>query len=199
MLIVEFGHHLTAHNRLIRLRTELDKCLLMAIWIMSNLDTFRATGVIFGVSRSVVHFHYLVVIEALRELAPKFIKWPDRFERDRLKIATERRTGYPGIVSFIDGTLILITAPVIQKEVYRDRHEDYSINVQAVCDSNLLYRDIYVGEPGSNHDTMVFKRSPLSDSLLERREILGEDEHIIGDGGYQLTDKVGFICAVECM
>ena len=118
MLIVEFGHHLVSCNRLIRLRTELDKCLLMGIWIMSSLDTFRATGVIFGVSRSVVHFHYLIVIESLRELAPKFIKWPDPFERDYLKIGTEAESGYCGIVLMIDGTLVVVTAPAEQKEIY---------------------------------------------------------------------------------
>ena len=64
--------------------------------------------------------------------------------------------------------------------------------MQAVCDKNLLYRDLYIGEPGSSHDTRVFKRSPLSDILLERQDFLREDEHIIGDGGYELTDKVNF-------
>ncbi|KAE8741641.1 hypothetical protein FOCC_FOCC012843 [Frankliniella occidentalis] len=160
-LIVVIGNHLLVRNRLIRLRTEIDKCLLMAIWILANLDTFRSTGVVFGVSRGTVHAHYIVVIEALRELAPRYIKWPSRLERQRIARVIEERSGYRGVVGAIDGILINTTAPKIQRERYIDRHQRYSLNVQAVCDHNLQYRDVYLGQPGSVHDSRVFQRSPL--------------------------------------
>ena len=59
LFVLEFGNHLQRRGRLLRLRTGLDVCLLMAPWILGNLSSFRGVGVIFGVSRSVVHFHYL--------------------------------------------------------------------------------------------------------------------------------------------
>ncbi|KAK3925321.1 Protein ANTAGONIST OF LIKE HETEROCHROMATIN PROTEIN 1 [Frankliniella fusca] len=191
-LIVVLGHHLTEKNRLIRLRTEIDKSLMMAIWIIANLDTFRATGAVFGVSRSTVHANYLVVIEALRELASRYIKWPPREERQRISQILERRSGYRGIVRAIDGTLIATTAPKIQRERYIDRHQRYSLNVQAVCDHNLLFRDVYLGQPGSVHDCRVFQRSPLHDLFLDGDDLLSEGEHILGYGEYELTDKVHF-------
>ncbi|KAK3924065.1 Protein ANTAGONIST OF LIKE HETEROCHROMATIN PROTEIN 1 [Frankliniella fusca] len=184
------GNHLTDKGRLIRLRTEIDKCLLMALWILSTLDTFRSTGIQFGVSRGVVHFHYVLVIEALRELAPKYIKWPSLVERQRISQSIEARTGYLGIIGAIDGTLIKITAPRIQKGRYFDRHQSYSINVQAVCDDNLLFRDVYIGEPGSVHDIRVFERSPLNDMFLERNDLISADEHLVGDCGYELRRKL---------
>ena len=144
----------------------------------------------FGVSRGVVHCHYLTVIEALRELASRYIKWPSRSERQRIASIIERRSGYKGVCGAIDGTLINTTAPKIQRERYIDRHQRYSLNVQAVCDHNLLYRDVYIGQPGSVHDTRVFQRSPLHDLFLEGNDLLDEDEHILGDGGYDLTNKV---------
>lgn len=183
LLIVEFGNHLVQHNRLQRLRTPLDKCLLMSLWILANLDTFRSTGKTFGCSRSTVHFHYTVVIEALREMAPKFIKWPSPVERERISRRIHERSGYDGIVAIMDGTLINVTAPIIQKERYMDRHHSYSINVLAVCDDQLLYRDVYVGNPGSVHDIRVFQRSTLYDFLLDREDIVAPHEHIIADGG----------------
>jgi hypothetical protein len=165
---------------------------MMSVWILANLDTFRSTGVVFGVSRGVVHCHYLTVSEALRELASRYIKWPSRLERQRIASIIERRTGYRGVCGAIDGTLINTTAPKTQGERYMDRHQRYSLNVQAVCDHNLLYRDVYIGQPGSVHDSRVFQRSPLHDLFLEGNDLLDEDEHILGDGGYDLTNKVTF-------
>ncbi|KAE8739939.1 hypothetical protein FOCC_FOCC014550, partial [Frankliniella occidentalis] len=185
-LIVVIGNHLTIKDRLIRLRTEIDKCVLMSIWILANLDSFRGTGVVFGVSRGTVHHHYLVRIE----LAPRYIKWPSRLERQRIAQIIEGRTGYPGVVGAIDGTLIAITAPKIQRERYYDRHQRYSLNVQAVCDHNLLYRDVYLGQPRSVHDTRVFQRSPLYNHFLEGDELLSDGEHIVGDGGYDNLKKL---------
>ncbi|KAK3919699.1 Protein ALP1-like, partial [Frankliniella fusca] len=190
VLLVVIGNHLVENNQLIRLRTELDKCILMVLWILANMDTYRATGITFGVSTGTVHFHYVVVIEALRKLAPRYIKWPSQGERLRMKRIIEERSGYPGIVGFIDGTLIPITAPAIQKERYYDRHQSYSINVQAVCDHNMLFRDVYVGQPGSVHDQRVLERSPLYDILLERQDVIADDEHILGDGACTCMRKL---------
>ncbi|KAE8748579.1 hypothetical protein FOCC_FOCC004755 [Frankliniella occidentalis] len=113
VLLVVIGNHLVDNNQLIRLRTEMDKCILMVLWILSNMDTFRSTGVTFGVSPGTVHCHYIVVIQALRELATRYIKWPSQEERRRMKEMMEQRTGFPGVVGYIDGTLIRITAPEI--------------------------------------------------------------------------------------
>ncbi|KAE8739944.1 hypothetical protein FOCC_FOCC014555 [Frankliniella occidentalis] len=189
-LIVVIGNHLVENNLLIRLRTEIDKCLLMVLWILSNMDTYRATGVVFKVSPGTVHFHYIVVIEALRKLATRYIKWPLQEDRNRIKRAMEQRSQYPGVVGFIDGTLIRISAPAVQKERYFDRHHSYSLNVQAVCDHNLLFRDVYMGEPESVHDSRVFERSPLHDIFLERQDVISDNEHILGDGGYECTKKL---------
>lgn len=90
----------------------------------------------------------------------------------------------------MDGTLITVTAPRVQRERYFDRHHQYSYNVLTVChkDYNIIF--VYVGEVGSAHDLIVFQRSPLYVILLERPDFMAEDEHILGDGGYRLTSKV---------
>jgi len=162
----------------------------MALWVMGNLSSFRGVGVVFGVSRSVVHYHYIIVIEALRELAPKYIKWPTPAQRNRHKEYIERRTGFPGVVGMMNGTLITVTAPRIQCERYSDRHHQYSYNVLIVCDKDYKIIFTYIEEVGSAHDSTVFERSALFRILLERVEFLGEDEHILADGAYKLTSKV---------
>ena len=67
------------------------------------------------------------------------------------------------------------------------------MNIMAVCDDRMLFRDIYVGWPGSVSDARVWKNSPLykracADMMrpMEERIYFRNDSFIIGDGGYFL-------------
>ncbi|KAK3910414.1 Protein ALP1-like, partial [Frankliniella fusca] len=110
--------------------------------------------------------------------------------RAYIEASFQQDSGFPGVVGCIDGTNIPITAPVENPAAYRNRHHHYSMNVQAVVDHNLLVRHLHVGEAGSLNDRRVFRRSNLHDSLLVRGDarIINLDEHLLGDGGYTLTD-----------
>jgi len=61
--------------------------------------------------------------------------------------------------------------------------------VQAICDHNLLYREVYGGQPGTFGDNLTYERSPVSSNVYDER-FLAEDEHILGDGAYTLTRQV---------
>lgn len=161
----------------------------MVLWILASPDTFRSVGVKFGVTKGVVHFHYKYIIEALREMAPQYIKWPDNMEREMISEFFEDLYGYPGVCGCIDGCHISVTAPLEQPQRYVDRKKNYSILLQAVCDHRMLFRDVYVGEPGSVGDKATFKKSPLGKSILRDPNVVG-DLHLLGDGGYTLTSKV---------
>ncbi|KAK3926726.1 Protein ANTAGONIST OF LIKE HETEROCHROMATIN PROTEIN 1 [Frankliniella fusca] len=88
--------------------------------------------------------------------------------------------GYPGVVGCIDGCHIVVTAPFKQPQRYVDRKFNYSILLQAVCDHNVLFRDVYVGQPGSE---------PLGSRHFRNPNVV-LDNHLLGDGGYTLTDKI---------
>ena len=162
---------------------------MMALWVLASPDTFRSVGAKFGVRKGVVHFHYKYVIEALREMAPLYVKWPNDFEKEMISGAFEDMYGYPDVIGCIDGCLIQVTAPREQPQQYVDWHHHYSIQLQAVCDPRLLFTDVYVGQPGSVGDKRTFQRSPLGRSVLRRPDVMG-DKHLLGDGGYTLTSKV---------
>lgn len=190
MLLTVVWNHLQERNRLVRLRTPPDLCLMMALWPIFNPDTFRSSGLHFGKKKAAIYFHYAYVIEALRELAPRYIKWPSPVEREEIKNFFETHYGFPGAVACADGVHIVCTAPLEQPQRYVNRHHSYSILVQAVCDHRLLYRDVYVGEPGSIGDVRNFDRSPLSRNLLTNQGLLSHGEHVIGDGAYRCNDMV---------
>lgn len=191
LLLIALGNHLENNNRMLRrskIEKGLDFYLLMVLWILATLDTFRSVGMKFGVEKGSVHFHYKYIIEALREMAPVYIKWPSDYEKELISTTFENRYGFPSVVGCMDGCLIQIIAPRNQPEQYVDWHRNHSINVQAVCDDRLLFRDVYVGQPGSVGDKRTFMRSPLGQNILSP-DVLSEN-HLLADGGYTLSSHV---------
>lgn len=56
--------------------------------------------------------------------------------------------------------------------------------MQVVCDHERRIRDVFIGYPGSVHDSRVFRVSPLSTDLAAK---CGENRYILGDSGYPCT------------
>lgn len=193
LLLLTVGEHLRGQGKLTRLQTPLDLCLLYTLWIMAHPDTFVSTAAQFGKAPSSIFHHYSFIIQALAELADRFIRWPSAAERTHIRYEFESVYGYPGVVGAIDGTFLVITAPLEQKQSYVTRHHNYAIILQAVCDHNLLYRDVYYGQPGSVGDLRTFERSPLHETLLRCPYVMDDDEHILGDGAYPLTKHVSLV------
>lgn len=108
----------------------------MSLWILATPDTFRSVGVKFDVSKSEVFMHYAYIIEALKELAPQYVRWPTAAEREVIAAIFEDMYGYPSVCDCKDGCLIRVTAPLEQPQAYVDRH-NYSITLQVVCDPTL--------------------------------------------------------------
>lgn len=170
---------------------DLSAVVLMVLWILATPDTFRSVALRFGVTPGVLHFHYKRNIAALCSMSAHLVRWPSQEERVRLSDSVEERTGFPGVVGALDGCHIPIYKPFTDPRLYFNRHHDFSVVLQAVSDENLLFRDIYVGEPGAAHDSRVFRRSPLCSALLEDDgTLLSDNVHIVADGAYVLTDKV---------
>lgn len=55
--------------------------------------------------------------------------------------------------------------PPERKDDYIDRKGDVSIILQGICNEKKEFIDIFVGYPGSVHDSRVFKNSPAFEKL----------------------------------
>ena len=77
--------------------------------------------------------------------------------------------GLPNTFGAIDWTHVRIQRPAkcFHPEEYLNRKNVYSINVQAVCDSECCFTDVVAAWPGSVHDSRVLKNSPLYDDLMD--------------------------------
>ncbi|XP_034253687.1 putative nuclease HARBI1 [Thrips palmi] len=192
VLLETLANFLMDSGKVVRVRNPIDIPLLMVLWILASQDTFRSVAVQFGYLPGEVYYHYSYIIEALREMGPLFVQWPNEQERVEIEGRFLVYSGMPGVAGAVDGTFNTVTAPLFEKNRYRNRHHQFAYNSMVICDDNLLIRDMHIGEVGSMHDSRVFRRSPLYQRLLhdEENELLAPDQHIIGDKAYTLTDFV---------
>lgn len=58
--------------------------------------------------------------------------------------------------------------------------------IQVVCDHERKIRDVFIGYPGSVHDSRVFRTSPLSQTIENK---CGQ-YFLLGDSGYPLTKNL---------
>ncbi|XP_074853818.1 uncharacterized protein LOC142014711 [Carettochelys insculpta] len=91
-------------------------------------------------------------------------------------IAAFATLGFPNCFGALDGTHIPICAPHHSGGRYMNRKGYHSVVLQALVDSRGHFQDIYVGWPGSTHDTRVFRNSGLCRRLeagtyIPQREI----------------------------
>jgi DDE superfamily endonuclease len=62
----------------------------------------------------------------------------------------------------------------------------FGLNMQAVCDSQQRFLDVYIGHPGSTSDFLSFQPSPLH-HRLEEPNFLHPDLCLFGDNAYVNT------------
>ena len=88
---------------------------------------------------------------------------------------------FPGVVGALDCSHVPIISPGgIYAELYRNRKGYFSVNIQAVCDANLIFTNMVARWYGSAHDSRIFHNSALRDDL-ENGVLNGI---ILGDNGY---------------
>ncbi|GBG82125.1 hypothetical protein CBR_g34406 [Chara braunii] len=106
--------------------------------------------------------------------------------------------GFPGCVGAIDCTHVYIDKPKgTWSECYYHHTGDFSVVAQVVCDSECRIVSVYVGFPGSVHDSRVLRMSPLYHNTMTGRGVLCEGgailhdrthvgRYLLGDAGYPI-------------
>lgn len=89
------------------------------------------------------------------------------------------------IIGAIGCTHIEIPPPKLHKEDYLNSHSGHSVILQGVATADLLFTDLYIGEPGSLINAEVLKRSPLfSKAETNRAFIFPNRKCIVGDSSF---------------
>lgn len=145
----------------------------------------RSVGDRFNMAKSTLWYCFERVVISLNVIAPQVIEWPSKEQIPFVKEHFRKIAGLENVIGAIDGTYIPIKAPKEYPEVYITRKCNYAMTLQAVCTSNLMYTDCYIGFPGSVNDRRIFENSDLYlDIQSDPRKYFPNDEMIIGDKAY---------------
>ncbi|XP_044754446.1 putative nuclease HARBI1 [Coccinella septempunctata] len=173
---------------LIRHPTERNECLsprqqlLLALNFYASGSFLRIAGDFESVSKATASRTIRRVSEAIASLRPYYIHMP---HNDEIGVVRRKFYGiarFPRCIGALDCTHVKIQSPGGDNaEIFRNRKQFFSLNVQSVADADLKFRDIVVRWPGSAHDSHIFRNSVLCERF-ERGEF--GDNLIIGDSVY---------------
>lgn len=107
---------------------------------------FRSISEKYDVSKSTAWSYVHKITSLLLKLSPNYIKWPAGLDAIKTMAGFEKRQGFPKTTGAIDGSHIPITPPQKQQMSYCNRKKFHSIILQAVCDSNYMFTDVFTGE-----------------------------------------------------
>ncbi|XP_050340014.1 putative nuclease HARBI1 [Bactrocera neohumeralis] len=118
------------------------------------------------------------------------VRFPNSVEEyNRIKTGFYSKFGIKGVIGAIDCTHVGIIAPALSSTVvphdYMNRKGYYSINVEALCDDELIFRHVNAKFPGSCHDSGIWTTSPARIKLI-REHSDGAFKWLLGDSGYPL-------------
>ncbi|XP_018367010.1 PREDICTED: putative nuclease HARBI1 [Trachymyrmex cornetzi] len=163
-------------------------CFLVFLWHLANTEPLRTISDRFDISISSVFRVICRVTAWILTKLDDVIKWPEGQYAAYVCQEFYAKRGIPNVIGTIDCTHIKIEKPNVENaRDYCNRKRYFSVNLQAVVDSNMKFTNIYCGQPGSLHDARVLRKSPLYNSANEDREVIFPNgKFIIGDSAYPL-------------
>ena len=168
--------------------------LAVVLWRLASGNSVRTTASQFGCSESSVVRWTDIVCNCIFDASEGSFGLPpigsrrqqETFEYFRAESAKSSASGhgFPRARGAIDCTHILLQrAPAGTSDplAFMDRKGHYSMQVQAVCDEDMVFLDVLVGWPGSVHDARILRNSEL---FARSAETFSDGSYLLGDAGY---------------
>uniref|UniRef100_A0A8D8RF09 Nuclease HARBI1 n=3 Tax=Cacopsylla melanoneura TaxID=428564 RepID=A0A8D8RF09_9HEMI len=159
------------HRLLLTLRFYATGCFLIAC------------GDFIGVSKSASATIVMEVTIAICSLRREYIKMPGPEEIPGVTELFYRMHRFPRVIGVVDGTHIKMQSPGgNEAEVFRNRKQYFSKNVQMVVGPTLKIFDVVTGYAGSVHDQTIFDQSLIA--IQFENGVFG-NKLLLGDAGYE--------------
>ncbi|KAK6182064.1 hypothetical protein SNE40_009828 [Patella caerulea] len=158
-----------------------EKRVAISLWTLATPCEYRTISHLFGISRSSICLilkEFCKIIN--KRLSKRYIYLPEGDELYDIMLNFEQKWGFPNCVGATDGCHIPIIAPKHDQTDYYNRKGWYSILLQAVVDSNYLFRDTCIGWPGRVHDARVLANSKLYNMGQEGKLFANHSRNISG-------------------
>ncbi|XDV25459.1 hypothetical protein PO909_029375 [Leuciscus waleckii] len=131
----------------------------------------NAVGDTVGLSKASVSRAVYRVSRALSNKLPQFPNHLAELNKANIKRQFAAMYGFPNVIGAIDCTHIV------------NRKHVLSINVQVVCEANMIFTNVVARWPGSTHDSFIVVHSSVG-NRLEAGAV--RDGWLLGDSGYPL-------------
>lgn len=156
---------------------ELWKQIMPSFWILGNPKCLRSVADRFDFCKSMAYQVYRRVCRAaVTHLMSDFVNFP-----------TSRKAQEVIVLGAIDGTHILIKGPQNHSKQYVNWKGFFSVQLQLICNTDLLISDAFCGYPGSVHNAHILCNSPFCcEGELNLANLFGSNFHILGDAAYLL-------------
>ncbi|XP_077954103.1 uncharacterized protein LOC144391358 [Gasterosteus aculeatus] len=135
--------------------------LIYVYWLAHGLS-HRVVSSVFNVSKRTVHRVIHRVAQNIWVNLKKAISFPQAEELQAVGqgfVQLSITPAFNNVIGAIDGTHIRIKPPRRHQIEYLNYKGFYSINMQAIFDSSGRFLDVFIGYPGSVHDTRILKNS----------------------------------------
>ncbi|XP_061444600.1 uncharacterized protein LOC133366007 [Rhineura floridana] len=154
--------HLERQDTVFREAIPLEKRVAIAVWWLSNAESYRQVATLFNVGRSTAGEivrevclaieHYLL---ARVVTLGSYHKIMDGFEK----------MGFPHCIAAVGSCHIPIIAPMGQAADYINHKGFFSIHLQGATDHTGRFIDVEIGWSGKTHDAFVFMNSALCKAM----------------------------------
>jgi len=96
------------------------------------------------------------------------------------------------VVGATDGCHITMRTPCSHQDEYLNRKLQHSVNLLAVCSAEKTFTYVFVGFPGSAHDSRVLQHSGQTNEVDQEPNKLFPSPiyHILEDSAFPLFDHV---------
>ncbi|KAK0149992.1 putative nuclease HARBI1 [Merluccius polli] len=156
--------------------------ILIALRFYACGTFYQVVGDYMGVAKSAVCDVVKDVSIALASLVNEFVSFPKDNQIAQAKRSFFLLGNMPNTIGAIDCTHVHIQAPRENEWEFVNIKGRHSINVQLVCDADLIITNCVVKWPGSVHDARILRESALYRDLQTNRP----DGIILGDSAYPL-------------
>ena len=183
--IADSLHRSTVRSHSIPTTTQL--AVTLQFLATGTFQTVIATS--HGISQPSVSRCIAAVTDGLSKVAKDYIEFPNQTKQIQQQEAFLQKSGFPLVLGCIDGTHVPIIAPSINEDIYVNRKNTHSINIQAICDSELKFIDVVAKWPGSTHDAFMWRMSGINQKI-SCGDIPIVNGWFLGDSGYPLRPNL---------
>lgn len=176
-------------NRIKDTRVSYQQRILVALrfYAIGNYQRGIGQEYLLGVSQPVVS---RTLSEVSRVIVQHFANNWIRFPMGNDRLVNKRKffeiSGMPGVIGSIDCTHIKILSPGVEEHAYLNRKGYHSINVQLICNSDLLILNVNSRYPGSTHDAFIWRQSAVKTEMQNSYNNGERNTWLLGDSGYPL-------------